>query len=478
MPTGKRPNILFLMTDQQQAATISPGSPCMTPNLDAIAQEGILFSRAYTCNAICSPTRASLMSGVLPHTHGMHDCTHVVSELHAKYDDALPTWAQRLVDAEYQTAYFGKWHVERSGQLDRFGWQTYDECGQSYGQYRAENGVPRSSPYIMSKSLGGNGYRDTVLYGVTDEPAEHSRPAFIYSQAMEWLQNEASDDVPWCLLVSTPEPHDIYLAHKEYYDRYDSSAIDKPLNWNDNLADKPDILKRMQAVFADMSWEEVAEATACYYASCSLIDAQVGRLAELLKARGEWENTVIIYTADHGDMMGAHGLFTKGITHFEEVYRVPFVVRVPGSGQAGLVTDRVVESCGLAPTILELAGAEPLPDVHFRSIAPLLEAAGDPAWEDIAFAEFYGQRWAYTQKILWWDNFKFVFNAFAYDELYDLESDPGENHNLAGMPRYRDVKERLLKRMWRVTKEIGDTCSSNAHYWSLRFFDLGPDSAA
>ncbi|NLS79808.1 MAG: sulfatase-like hydrolase/transferase [Chloroflexi bacterium] len=472
--TVNRPNILILMTDQQQASTIDPCSPCLTPHLDALAGEGMLFSRAYTCNAICSPTRASLMTGVLPHLHGQHDCTHVVSELHAKYDPGLPTWAQRLEEAGYQTSYFGKWHVERTEKLDDYGWQRYNLAGKSYGEYRRSLGLPAHEHLISSKSLGGRGYRDTVLYGVTDEPESASRPYYIFSQAIEHL-GRLEPGRPWCMFVSTPEPHDEYIAHTAYRDLYDAATLVPPASWNDNLADKPDVLKRMQGVFAGMSWEEVAEATACYYATCSLIDAQVGRIVAALRQRGELENTVIIYTADHGDMMGAHGLFTKGITPYEEVYRVPLLIRAPGNAQAGTVCERVVESCGLASTILDLASCERLPNQHFRSHTPLLRDANDPAWEDFCFSEFYGQRFAFTQYLLWEKRFKLVLNAFAYDELYDLKSDPAELHNLALLPRYQPIKERLLKRMWRAIEETGDTCMFNSHYWSLRFFDLGPN---
>lgn len=471
----KQPNFLIFMTDQQQGGTIHPGSPCLTPNLDQLASEGTVFTRSYTCNAICSPTRASLMTGVLPHTHGIHDCTHVVSELHAKYDDTLPTWAQHLVAAGYQTAYYGKWHVERSVELDRFGWQTYDECGASYGAYRRAQGLAPTPELYKSSTLHDPGYRDQVLYGVTEESPEHSRPYFIAQQGIDYLQNEAEADQPWCLFVSTPEPHDVYVAHQPYYEQYDIDQLELPASWRDPAADKPAVLRRMQRVFGDLSDEDALETIACYYASCTLIDAQVGRLVAAIEARGELDNTVIMYLADHGDMMGAHGLFTKGVTPYEEVYHVPLLIRVPGAERA--ICDRNVDHCGLAPTILELAGAAPLPgEQHFRALTPLLEDPANPAWENVAFAEFHGQRFAFTQRILWWDDWKLVLNAYADDELYDLATDPGELHNLSLLPRFQSVKERLLRRLWQQVHETGDTCLGNAHYHSMRFFDLGPNS--
>ena len=471
----EHPNILFLMTDQQQARTVFPGAVCRTPNLDAIEREGVCFTRAYTPNTICCPVRASLLTGVLPHTHGMHDNTHVVDELRSKFDASLATWPQRLVDEGYQTAYFGKWHVERSERLESFGFQDYDLIGESYAEHRRSQDLPRSYVLTSHKSMGGRGYRDAVLYGVTDEPVEASRPAFIYSQAIDYLQQRAAPDKPWCLFVSTPEPHDPYIAHRSFYNLYDPEEIPEPINWRDSMADKPNVLKRMQTVFQDMTWPEFAEAIRCYYASCSLIDDQIGRLVDVVKARDEWEDTIVVFLADHGDMMGGHGLFCKGISPYEEVHNVPLILRVPGMHEAGSTCQRVVESCGIGSTLLDLVGAEPLPGQHFRSLTPLLRDARDPDWEDVAYAECHGSRYSVTQRIVWQGDQKLVMNAFDYDELYDLSNDPGELHNLAGQPRYAELKERLLRRIWRFVEETGDYTLGNAYYWSCRFFELGPN---
>lgn len=476
----KRPNILFLITDQQQAQTVT-SSLCQTPNLEWLMKEGVTFTRAYVPNAICSPTRASILSSMYPHTHGMYDCTHTVDKHRAEYDDSLPTWIQRLVEYGYKTAYFGKWHIERSGELHRFGFNYYDEKDEintlekSYRKYREEFGFPPNCRIIYGKTLGGKGYRNSLLYGVTDEPIEISRPYFIYSKAIEFIERNLDDNNPWCIFVSTPEPHDPYIAHQEFYEKYNPKEIPRPINFEDELIGKPNVLKRMQKVWKDLIWEDFAEAISCYYATCSLIDAQVGRILEVLKKRGDLEKTIIIYTSDHGDMMGAHRLFTKGVTPYEEVYKVPLIIRIPNSMQAGRTCNHIVNIGGIGPTLLELIGCNVGFETHFPSFAKLLENVNYEIWDDTTFAEFHGQRYFFTQRIVWEDRYKFIFNGFDFDELYDLENDPGELHNLAEDPRYFGLKERLLRRMWNFIWKTNDKTLIGAHYWTLRFLDLGPD---
>ena len=121
-----RPNLLFLITDQQQAATIDPSTPCQTPHLDRLAAAGTRFTRCYAPNPICSPSRASLMTGLLPHSHGMVDVTHAVEPYRAELKPGLPFWSRTLQQVGYHTAYLGKWHIERSNRLENFGFETYD----------------------------------------------------------------------------------------------------------------------------------------------------------------------------------------------------------------------------------------------------------------------------------------------------------------------------------------------------------------
>jgi len=476
-----RPNILMIITDQQQAKTVSPEAVCKMPTINQLSKGGINFIRAYTPNAICSPTRASILTGLLPHSHGMYDCTHTVDKHRAEYDTSLPTWIQILRDSGYQTAYLGKWHVERSGRLEMFGFDYYEEpeeidtVKKGYQNYRQSLGFPPFYNIIYGKKLGGNGYREQLLYGVTDEPVEASRPYFIFSKAIEYLEKKLSPNRPWCLFVSTPEPHDPYIAHQEFYELYNLDDIIPPINFEDSLVNKPNILKRMQKVWKDLEWKDFAEATRCYYASCSLIDSQIGRLLEVLKKKGYFDNTIIVFLSDHGDMMGGHRLLTKGVTPYEEVYRVPFVVRIPNLSLEKNICSHIVNIGSIGPTILELVGCRSLPKTHFPSLLPLIRDLDSCHWENFTFAEFHGQRYFFTQRIVWNGPFKFIFNGFDYDELYNLEEDPGEMYNLFDEAKYYDIRKSMIKKMWKIIRETDDKTLVGAHYWTLRFLDFGPD---
>jgi arylsulfatase A-like enzyme len=289
-------------------------------------------------------------------------------------------------------------------------------------------------------------------------------------------ENFADGDEPWCLFISTPEPHDPYICPADFYEMYDPDEVELPASFDDDLEGKPNVLKRMQEVFAPMTEQEFREATACYLGVCSMLDDHEGQVLDALQASGQWEDTILVYLTDHADMMGAHRLLTKGITPYEEVYNVPLIIRDPNAQGNGQDTDHVTSTGHVAPTILELAGCDPFEETHFRSLTPLLEDPRREDWEDEAFAEFHGQRYFFTQRILWRDQLKYVFNAYDFDEMYDLAVDPNELNNVVDDPAYAERKEEMLRGIWRHVHDTDDEVLANTHYWSLRFFDLGPDS--
>ena len=344
------PNLLFLITDQQRADTIEPQTACQTPNLDRLAARGTQFRRCYTVNPICSPTRASLMTGLLPHSHGMVDVTHAVPAYRASLDPALPMWPQALQNAGYNTAYFGKWHVERSNKLENFGFETYD-----VEQYHQKLGLIDVAGEMAEKgAVRQKGYADFLLYGVNDQPVETLPEVQMYSAGIRFLEQAAQDpDRPWALFLSTEAPHDPYVVPRLYYDRYNLADIPLPLNFEDDLADRPTIYRRIQKVWGDLTPADFARAVACYYASCTMIDEQVGRILATLDALDIRENTIIVFTSDHGDYMAEHGLMLKGIPAFEGAYRIPLIVSGPGI-PAGRQVNEVISLLDLVPTLGQL----------------------------------------------------------------------------------------------------------------------------
>jgi choline-sulfatase len=463
-----RPNLLFLMTDQQRADTIELHTPCQTPNLDKLAAGGTQFQRCYTVNPICSPSRASLMSGVLPHSHGMVDVAHAVPSYRAKFDTTLPLWPQMMQRAGYDTAYFGKWHVERSNRLEDFGFDTYEVA-----QYQQKLGLVQVEEALAHRrSVSQKGYDDFLLYAVSDQPVESLPEYRMFSDGIAFLEKAAvARTRPWALFLSTEAPHDPYIAPRHFYDRYDLDQIEPPANFEDDLADRPAIYRRIQSVWDNLQWEDFARAIACYYANCTMVDEQIGRILDALEALGFASNTLIIFTSDHGDYMGEHQLMLKGIPAFEGAYRIPLLL----NGQnvpAGRKVEEVVSLLDLAPTIVQLTLDEAFP-CEGRSLIPLLEGSNNN-WLSEAFAECHGQRFNYTQRILWRGNDKYIFNGFAEDELYDLISDPHELQNLAGDPDHQVLLESMAARMWEIMERTADKTMVEAQYGMFRYAPVGP----
>ena len=464
-----RPNILFLMTDHARALALTKASGCRTPNLDALAADGRIFRRCYTTNAICSPARASLMTGLYPSTHGVWDCTHTQRpewvDVRCGRDQFFST---RLAEAGYRTGYFGKWHVEQSQRLGDFGWQEFD-LGCSHAPMKLDP----ASRILVPKA----GYRDYLFGGVDNSPQAPAHPAF--DRGIDFLQRCASDRTqPFCCFVSTDEPHDSYVPPRAFQDLYDPATIPLSPTLHDEPDGKPDVVRRMRQEWLGVTDEQWRRITIAYHAVVSYLDHEVGRIVQALKANGQYDHTIIVFTSDHGDMLGSHGLITKGVgTAYEEVYNIPLVMRVPGAPTGADDASHFVSLADLAPTLLDLCGASPLPQAQGRTLRPVLEGtAKDDEWQD-AYAEFYGQRFVYTQRITWHGNWKYIFSPAGIDELYDLASDPHERVNLAADPQHRATLEAMCVRMWRRMRELGDTSLFESHYATLRTAPVGPYAA-
>lgn len=467
----RQPNLLFLMTDGQRADSVEPSTLCQTPHLDRLAASGVRFERCYTPNAICSPTRASLMTGLLPHSHGMVDCTHTVEPYRAKLKADLPFWSQTLQGAGYRTGYFGKWHIERTNRLEKFGFDTYE-----VGRYHQRFGLVELDDQMQVRgTVRQKGYRDFLLYGVVDKAVEATPEYQLYSDGIQFLQQAArTPDRPWALFLSSEAPHDPWVVPQVYYERYDPGDVSRPPSFGDDLSDRPAIYRRLQRIWHQLEWPQFAQATACYYALCSLVDDQIGRILTALGELGQAENTILVFTSDHGDYVGAHRLMLKGVPAFEEAYRVPLILSGPGV-PAGRQVEQIVSLIDLAPTLVQLATGGEFP-CHGRSLLPLL-GSEEPEWRSEAFAEFHGQRFFYTQRVLWRDNYKYVFNGFDEDELYDLAADPYEMHNLAHDPAHQPVLEAMASRMWEITQQTDDFNMYQAQYGMFRFAPVGPEGS-
>ena len=475
-----RPNILIFLPDGMQAQVMRPGHDCLTPNFDRLAGRGVRFTRAHTVLPTCSPARASLMTGLLPHNHGVLQVEHCADDDQCVLRTQYPHWAQRLREAGYRTGYFGKWHVERTNRLEDFGWEV-NGCDAGAAFRALGEGVASTEALLDEHSLavyktGPEGYNRVLHYGVTDVPPEQRSFALTVGMARQFLDEALEGDRPWACCVSTPEPNVPLIAGREAFARYDVGTIGLPESLRDTFEDSPAFYCRQREIFQGISDHQWRESRAVYYALITELDAQFGGILDRIEAAGQLEHTVVIVMSDHGRYMGAHGFDAHNYGAFEEAYNIPLIVSGPGMAQ-GVETDALVSIADIGPTLLELAGAEPIDVPDSRSFAPLLTnpAAGASAF-DTGYAEFYGTRFLMTQRVLWRGPWKFVFNGFDYDELYNLDEDPHELRNLGGNPAYRGVMRDMMSKAWRMMHDTDDRALLETHYSPMRFAAVGPNS--
>ena len=477
MPT--KPNILFLMTDQMQGRVLDPDHPCKTPNFDRLASQGVRFLRAYTPNAVCSPARASLMTGLLPHSHGVLEVIHCVDDDQCNLRTEFPHWAQRLETAGYKTGYFGKWHIERTDELTKFGWQVNGGVTSDlYKQKREEvgGGDKSSGTFSLEKTNDlPEGYSKSLLYGVTDTPVEKRGVGITTELGLDFLKSQAGSEDPWCCFVSITEPHDPFVTGQEAYDQYDVANIPLQPNVENDLIGQPNLYRKAGITWLDMGERQKKEAAACYYASITEIDAQYGRLISYIEETGQRENTIIILSSDHGELLGSHGLYCKNIGGFEEVYHIPMTISGPDIPE-GVVSDARIGLHDLAPTLLELCGEDPIGDPDSRSfLSALKDDTGSQGDFGLGFAEYHGGRYRLTQRIIWDGPWKLVWNGFDFDELYNLDDDPYEMSNLIDDHVNEEIVQSLMHYAWQRIKDTNDPALWNSHYPVLRLAPYGPN---
>lgn len=473
---NSRPNILFLMCDQIQKKVLDDDHPCITPHLSRLAARGVAFDRAYTPNAICSPARASLMTGLLPHNHGMLSVHHTVDKDQGLLRTDKKHWAMCLAENGYHNAYFGKWHVENTESPGNFGWHL--DCNKKSMPFLArafEAAGDTKETFALCRRYTTPGYNDTVFYAVTDVPPEKRAVGVTTAMAAEYLEEAVKKPDPWCCVVSVEEPHDPFICSEDAYVLYGPQTLTLPPNGADSLADKPGIYRKAARIWQEFTDKEKKEAMACYYASITEIDAQFGKLLRLVEESACADNTIIIFTTDHGELLGAHGMYCKNFGAFEEIYNVPLIMAGPGIDR-GIRTDARVGLQDLCPTILELTGSAPITAPDSASFAQVLNGDADASAYQTGYAEYYGGRMIVTQRVVWDGRWKLVFNGFDFDELYDLEEDPLEMTNLAESPAHRDVLKRMTALLWDRVKQTGDKTLLNSHYPILRVAPYGPNA--
>lgn len=476
----RRPNILIFMTDHQRADTVLPEHPAVTPNLDRFVGDGLAFTSTFCNTPHCCPTRATFFSGLYPSRHGVWNNVLNEQALSRGLKQGVRLWSEDLAEAGYRMCYSGKWHVSAVEWPRERGWTELfvtaspeDHHGPDWEHYRRLAETPDDAERGEAEILRP-GYGTYRLYGPGGENRHDERAVAV---AVAALPDLAAGSEPWCMFVGAVAPHDPYMAPQKYLDLYDVDDVPLPPSFGDRMRDKPVIYQRMRdQAFGQLTEREVREAIRHFWAYCSYLDELFGGLLAALDATGQAEDTLVLYCADHADYCGDHGLFAKGIPSFRGAYHVPMVMRWPaGIERAGRRVDEFVSPADIAPTMIELAGLSVDRRFTGASLVPFLRGEMPADWRDEIHTQCNGVELYFTQRSVMTKDYKYVFNGFDRDELYDLRSDRHEMKNVAEEPAYAEVKRGMCRRMWRFARREEDALFQS--YITVGLVPYGPTEA-
>ncbi len=436
-------NILLIQADQHRYDCLGSngggtvGALLQTPTLDQLARDGINFTHAFCPVPVCTPARTSLLTGLWPLQHGciMNHDTEAGRSMFA----GLPTFSELLRAAGYYLGYVGKWGVDAQRGPTAFGFHDYVP-ERNYATWRkAQNLPPKPSTNRWFGEI------DTAI------TPDQTALAWGARETIQLLQKAAGQAEPFFIRWDPSEPHLPNVVPEPYASMYAPQTIPPWRSFPDPLLNKPYIQQQQLRTWGldGWSWAQWAPIVARYLGEITLLDHQVGRVLAALEELGLAKNTVVIYTADHGDLCGGHGMIDKHFVMYEELVRVPLIMRWPGKINAGSTSAAFISS-GLDLAVTFCALAEVTPPPTFCGSNLLAVAAGTAAAlrQDI-FTSYYGNQFGlYSQRMVRDRRWKYVWNATAEDELYDLASDPGEITNLAthaaAAPELARLRLRLL----------------------------------
>lgn len=441
-----KPNIIFVLTDDHRFDAMGfMGHPFLeTPNMDKMAQQGIHFSRAIVTTSLCSPSRASILTGMYAHNHGVVNNYNPV-------DTTLTFFPEYLQDAGYQTAFIGKWHM--GGEIDdpQRGFD-YWLSFKGQGTYWADgHGTSRVVPQTTMDGYNINGQRVPQKGYITDELTDY---------AMQWLE-EKTDERPFMMYLSHKAVHSDFVAADRHLGRYKETRLELPPNYTPTTG-KPMWLvnQRNSRHGADFGYNlpdfDLNKYYIRYCESLLAVDDNLGRIMDWVEQSDDAENTIVIYMGDNGFQFGEHGLIDKR-TAYEASVKVPLLIWQPGQNVERKVIGHTVANIDIAPTILDIAGISTPANMDGRSFKPLI-AGENVEWRKEILYEYYWERnypYTPTTHALLTDRYKFIRyqGIWDVDEFYDMLEDPFETRNLINDESYRNEIEAHSKRMFDLLLE-------------------------
>ena len=472
-----RPNIVFIISDDHavQSINIYSGKYGITPNIDRIGQEGAVFRNAFVTNSICAPSRAVLLTGKYSHRNGHRDNRSV-------FDASQDIFSRRLQQSGYQTAWIGKWHLESYPQ------------GFDYWKILPGQGFYYNPTFISMEGDTArlDGYCTNVITDLT----------------LDWLDRR-DKNTPFCLVVGEKATHRTWMPDLRDLGRFDATHFELPGNFWDSYKGRRAAQKQLMSMetlrlnydlklqadtgfgranyrrFNDhqkKTWDAYYEKVEDefkgrnlsgkeltewkyqrymrdYLSTAVSLDRNIGRILDYLDENGLSENTIVVYTSDQGFYLGEHRWFDKRFM-YEESMRTPFVMRYPGRVKPGTEIKQLVVNIDFAPTLLSIAGAEIPGAMQGRNLLPLLEGKKIP-WRDAVYYHYYeypDEHRVMPHFGIRTDRYKLIrfYGDGDFWELYDLQEDPGEMHNVYGQPEYERLTQSLRKSLMVLINEYGD----------------------
>ena len=442
------PNILWYCTDQQRFDTIGAlGNPRVrTPNLDSLVQSGTAFTHAYCQSPICTPSRASFMTGLYPSR--VHNCRNG----NESFANHPPLISKMMADAGYDCGMAGKFHLQSSGH------RTEPRLDDGYRYWKFSH-APRDdwetghdyAEWVRAK--GGD--LDELRNSEDRVPTELHQTTWTSECAIDFITQDRDANTPWMLTLNPYDPHPPFIPPRSYAETFDKNSLPGPYFQDSDL--------KQQAKLKNVDFQTLGEhpdtfdgqnVQALYYAMIAQIDDQFARILQCLDDTGQRDNTVIIFTSDHGETLGDHGLLYKGCRFYEGLVRVPLIFSWPGHIQSNLQSDALVELLDMSTTMLELAGITPPDYMQGESLMPILKGEAAPdhhrdfvrcEYYDALDSAFVGGDHSYATMYRDRQYKHVVYHGHGLGELYDLEADPWEFNNLWDSPDHQAKKMELMQ---------------------------------